>query len=152
MNKLNYYEQVEQTHPIGKLFFKWNWAAFFCGGYWLAYRKCYVPALIVILISIFLKPSLYGFSPDVFYGVAHKEYFLLALILVLKTLLGAFGTSIYFKEWSKTKVYHNAQTIMKPLLLFGILEWVLMIIVFALIAGRKSLGTYELVSMFSFQL
>lgn len=59
----------------------WNWCAFFFGPFWLVYRKVYVPAFVVAVVSAFM------------------ESFLLQWTLFI--LVGIFGNYIYMTHIEK---------------------------------------------------
>lgn len=70
----------------------WNWAAFFFGGAWMAYRKMYLYAFLYVLVTGILNQSVLRLiSPDM-YGVSsvslmlqniHSGFFLVCLWLSL---------------------------------------------------------------------
>lgn len=67
----------------------WNWAAFFLGVFWLAYRKMYRYMFIFILLSILVGSLPIG-------GSAYTPLFWMIL-------LGLFGNTLYYKH-TKQKV------------------------------------------------
>ena len=65
----------------------WNWAAFFFGPLWMAYRKMKAPALI----NIFLLSSLFWFG----------MLWSLPLLMVLQGVLGNWAYYRYVRFWSR---------------------------------------------------
>lgn len=68
----------------------WNWASFFFGGFWLAYRKMYLlTALYVALLAFSF--SIIGNSFNV------------VAVIVLSIILGAYGNKVYL-AFAHTKI------------------------------------------------
>ncbi|MBD8048147.1 MAG: DUF2628 domain-containing protein [Clostridium argentinense] len=69
----------------------WNWCAFFMSSYWLLYRKMYLWGFVTIVVN-FVSIG----------GIVIGETIIPPL--VLSTLLGIFGNSIYYNH-AKEKIY-----------------------------------------------
>jgi len=55
--------RLDPASPFSKL--SWNWSAFLFGSYWLAYRKMYLYAIILVVVSLAISlfgTSLWGFG------------------------------------------------------------------------------------------
>lgn len=99
MSKRNsaYYQDVFHKINEGKVF-TWNWAAFFFGYIWFAYRKMYaVSFLICLTYTIFLTCIFFSvflnvedtFSGDVTYIV---------VVILIKLFYGLFGNKLYYNH------------------------------------------------------
>jgi len=84
----------------------WNWAAFFFGSYWLAYRKMLRETLIIVVIVILLN-FVVGFVVGIMAGISGLDQSIadevvgLAAIpiwLILNTFLGIYGNDLYYKH------------------------------------------------------
>lgn len=63
------YMELFSKHKDKKVFFSWNWSAFFFNVYWMFYRKMYKYALLFLMISLLFSAMLTtvvvsAFKPD----------------------------------------------------------------------------------------
>ena len=52
----------------------WNWAAFFIPGYWLVYRKCYLPGIFALLLNLTASVLSYPLITKIYEFVPESSY------------------------------------------------------------------------------
>lgn len=112
-----YYANAETKENPGDIFFHWNWAAFFFGPLWLAYRKSYFYAFLALLIEVTYGSYVIQLGGGVF------EYKMTAF-LPYRIILGFIGTSLYFRKWIKNRQNHDQHKSLLMAFLF-LLFWAL---------------------------
>ena len=127
MKATEYYIKAFKEYPVGRIFVKWNWSAFFFSTYWLAYRRMYIPAAVVVaLYYLLVEPAYVYFDISPF-----------AFGWIPNIILGLFGTSIYGKRWVRTKIPHYSHTTVA-----GIVIWFICVGIFGSIVKPQFLTDY----------
>ena len=113
-----YLNAIKRLEKSGE--YTWNWAAFFFGGAWMAYRKMYLYAFLYTLVTWTLSqsvlrlisPNVYGESsvPLILQNI-HSGFFWFVfgcLWLIESILTGYFGNALYYRTIKKKiqKGYH----------------------------------------------
>lgn len=94
----------------------WNWAAFFLSGYWLGYRKMYIPLLVWFVLA-------FGFGIimiTVGYVYPLLAFILDVIIIGISVFLGMYGNALYYrhmerklKKWHADPVLQSRTTLSK---------------------------------------
>ena len=88
-----YYQKVFSEKPIGELFVKWSWPAFFLGTVWLAYRKGFLVAFSIFLVALALDLGLVlAFAAM---GWSDLDTISFGFGFIGSLALGLYGNSIY---------------------------------------------------------
>lgn len=90
--KADYYDRKWRELEIKKSAVSWNWAAFFLGPLWLAYRRMYLLASLLIVLMFCSNLALILLSADIDIVLG------LILGIVQMILLGMFGNALYRKH------------------------------------------------------
>lgn len=114
MSSLLYYKDAETKHTPGVLFSHWNWAAFLFGPLWLAYRRCYLYALIGFLVVHFFDILMIKSGLSRFYTIL--------AFLPLRILIGYYGTSLYFRVWRQKNKSHSQHRSIIAIIIYSILD------------------------------
>lgn len=102
-----FYESVEREKPVGKLFVKWCWPAFFFGCFWLIYRRRLKLALLLVMLQLIIDIFLVEPLLKTYNGQSNKILWDLISGLALSIFLGMFGVSLYMKAWVKNPKPHD---------------------------------------------
>ena len=104
-NEQYYIDAFEKLDAVGKN--TWNWAAFFFGPSWMAYRKMYAYSFIALLLTYSfvwtMIAPLFAFTPFIPFGAMSGGGPFLAHIL-----FGLFGNALYYQVVKKriARGYH----------------------------------------------
>ena len=96
MNPTDYYTIAAQHHKPGRIFPRWNWAAFVFGPTWLAYRRCYLYTVLFFAVYLF--------------ALWHYKEILPIYSLIIRLMFGFFGTSLYLRVWRTSQKTHIQHT------------------------------------------
>lgn len=90
-----YYDSVQKQHPEDGFFVCWNWAAAFLQIFWLIWRRSYLGALIMAILT-YIATFIFSFvlgliAPEAIALNSFLSYF------IPFALYGALGNSVYLK-------------------------------------------------------
>jgi hypothetical protein len=81
----NYYLEYIHKMKDNNKFPSWNWSCFFLSHYWLLYRKLYIPATLVIFLTL-VSSRLFEIKTHLFF------------ILIMRIILTIFANAIYLNN------------------------------------------------------
>lgn len=112
-----YYRDAETKGVPGTFFPHWNWAAFLFGPVWLAYRRCYLYALLLFIgvhfFDILLLKS----------GLSRVQSIL--AFLPIRIAMGYFGTSLYLRVWRTSQQSHNQHTSIFAIFIYALFDFII---------------------------
>ena len=97
--KKTFFSKALDKYMKNKTTPNWNFGAFFLGPFYLMYRKCYIPAIIISLAYFSL-----ALLPVNMSGI---------LLLLIMIILGLFGTNVYLLFCEREINIHRGYNYMK---------------------------------------
>lgn len=92
-NNAGYYVDIANKNSDSEFFVSWNWASFFFSTIWLIYRRCYLGAIVSMVVISMLSTPLALIAT-----IIDPTSFVVSTIFswLPYLLFGLFGNSIYF--------------------------------------------------------
>ncbi|MFI3208211.1 MAG: DUF2628 domain-containing protein [Eubacteriales bacterium] len=86
----------------------WNWCGFFFGAYWMAYRKMYVPALVVMVACQFIENYIVNLALAIAIGVLGNYFYMMTIekyVAMEKRLPSGQDRELYINKKAGTNVW-----------------------------------------------